>query len=408
MLRLSKSVFRRAQIKREPEDFVVNEITKDGVVLGGGTETECEKLSAKGDKDGKFSIFVMQKRDWNTAQALKAIARKLNRGMKSVGFAGTKDRRAVTTQLCSVYGVGPEQIMGISIKDIKISCACRSSLPVRLGDLEGNSFGVKVMGLSASSIDLAYEYTVFPNYFGDQRFGMRKNNTDIGIRILKGDMEGAALAFLTDVQNELDAESVEARKRLKGEMDFGAALSYFPRHLKYERSMIDYLSKYDGNYANALRKLPRQLLMMFVHSVEDQIFNSVVENKVRDGDGQVEPMHGELVCLQDNYGFPDYKRIVRYEGKRAFQIANLIGYDTKEISEHEMEEMEKIGIQLDDFKVKHIPEINCRGSYRTIFSPFKDLGWNDAERKISFSLPAGSYATVFLNELFDLRGGTAD
>ncbi len=404
MIRLSKSVFGDVSIKDEPEDFVVNEIANNGTLLETDAQIDCKKLVADGDGEKKFSVFVMQKRNWNTAQALKEVARRLGRGMKSVGFAGTKDRRAITTQLCSIYGASPEQLMRLSIKDIKINCACLSAAPIRLGELKGNNFKVRVNGLPEREIRLEYKYGVFPNYFGEQRFGMRKNNSDVGIMLLKGDMEGAALAFLTDTQNESDEEAVGARNRLKSEMDFKAALSYFPRRLKYERSMIDYLSKYNGNYANALRKLPRQLLMMFVHSVEDRIFNSVVERRVVEG--PVEPVRGEMVCLSDDYGFPDYKQIARYESGTGFPVANLIGYDTKEISGYELEEMEKLGIELSDFKVVGMPEINCKGSYRAIFSPYRGLSWNDVEREMRFSLPAGGYATVFLNEFFGMREAT--
>ncbi len=403
MLRLAGSTFGKAVIKERPEDFVVNEITKSGVVLESDAQLGCDALWNDDGMEKKFTVFVMQKRDWNTAQALRAIAKRLNRGIKSIGFAGTKDRKAITTQLCSIYGATPEQVRSVSIKDIKINGACASSKAVKLGELEGNKFMIRLSKLDGRGRDVLYNHELFPNYFGDQRFGIRKNNQDVGIMIMKGDMEGAAMAFLTDTQNELDKEAVMARERLKDERNFKAAMAYFPRHLKYEKAVIEYLSRYEGNYANALRKLPRQLLMMFVHSVEDNVFNKVVEHMVMEG--RTRPAEGDLVCAADEYGFPDYSKINRYEHGKAFPVANLIGYDTKGISEYESEELERIGVTVEDFKVKGIPEINCKGSFRAAFAPYNDFLWDSEKQEVRFSLPAGSYATVFLNELFDIQEG---
>ena len=123
---------------------------------------------------------------------------------------------------------------------------------------------------------------IFPNYYGEQRFGYRKTNFNIGLSMLKGDFKAAALNFLTSTQNETMDDAREARKRLSDELDFGAALDYFPKYLKYERSMLEYLSKYPTNYANAIRKLPRSLSLMFIHSVEAQIFNWELDERIKE------------------------------------------------------------------------------------------------------------------------------
>ncbi len=404
---LSRAKKPRAVIKSTPEDFVVEEITPEFKVLEIGKEYNAQDIGARKCRgpEGRFCIFIMQKTDWNTVQALKAIANKLHRGFRSVGFAGTKDRAALTTQMCSLYGVMPEQLGSISIKDIRINGAWASDRQVRLGDLEGNRFAVRLNGMS-EGLDAAYssDYKVFPNYFGEQRFGSRGNNKDVGVHILNKRFEDAVMAFLTDVDNETNEGAIGARTRLKDDMDFSQALQYFPRYLKYERQVIEYISRFPGNYANALRRLPRQLLMMFVHSVEAYMFNSVLEDRIK---GQrISPESGETVCMADRYGFPKYDSMRTYDdGTKdadVFALGNIVGYDTKNISDAEARLMNEIGISAESFKLKSIPEIRCKGSQRVLFAPYKDFAYDDTDRTVRFSLPSGSYATVFLRELVDL------
>jgi tRNA pseudouridine13 synthase len=245
---------------------------------------------------------------------------------------------------------------------------------------------------------------VFPNYYGEQRFGYRKTNFDIGLYMLKGDFKGAALNFLTETQNETMDDAREARKRLSEELDFRAALDYFPRYLKYERSMIEYLSKYPTNYANAIRKLPRSISLMFIHSVEAQIFNWELDERIKEG--SVLPNASDFVCYENTYGFPDISTIERFDGskgKRAFSVGNIIGQDTKNITDFERNKLEEFGITTDSFKVNGLDELHSTGTSRALFAPFRDINYAHEEDgnllKIGFSLPAGSYATVFLDEL---------
>lgn len=405
MLRLSKSERARGVIKADAEDFKVEEITQNGIVLEIGKTYSHEDLGLA-EEEGNFSVFVMQKKNWNTIQALKAIAKRFRRGVKSTGFAGTKDRTSVSTQLCSIFGVKPEQLLDMHIKDISINGAWNSASKIEMGKLLGNRFLIRIKEPSGyNSIDSILEELggIFPNYFGEQRFGYRKNNRDIGIDILNGNFKGAAMKFLTDTHYETNEEANEARTRLYEERDFKAALNYFPQYLKYERTMIEYLSRFPTNYANAIRKLPRSLSLMFVHSVEAHIFNTELENMIKEG--RTKPEKGSMTCGKDNYGFPDMSSIGKEENSKEFIVGNIIGYDTKELTDLEKLILEELNLTLDSFKAKGINELNSKGTYRVMFAPLKDISSNYKEEdnvyELGFSLPTGSYATVFMNEMIE-------
>ncbi|MGC8567644.1 MAG: tRNA pseudouridine(13) synthase TruD [Candidatus Micrarchaeia archaeon] len=405
MISLSKLKKVKGTIKAQPSDFIVKEITLNGIVL------ELDKNYSNADlglesKEGKFVIFVMQKENWNTIQALREIAKAQGRGIKSVGFAGTKDRRTVSVQLCSIFGASPEKILSTHIKDIKINGAWPSDKEVKMGDLLGNRFAISVnTDIKNSYIEnvLTDLKGFFPNYFGAQRFGTRNNNIDVGIKLLKQDYEGAVREFLTNTTNEHNLDAIEARERLSNEWNFSKALEYFPKYLKYERMIINYLSKYPRNYANAILKLPRSLSLMFIHSVESYIFNRELEILLENS--HIMPQKGDKVCGKNSYGFPNLSDIkILSESDKLedfFLVGNIVGYDTKSITDTEKSIMEELDINEEMFKLKGIPPLSCKGSHRVLFAPFKDFAYEEASSRFSFSLPAGAYATVLLNEFIE-------
>ncbi|MGC8699941.1 MAG: tRNA pseudouridine(13) synthase TruD [Candidatus Micrarchaeia archaeon] len=398
MINLSKGRGIGGKIKESAEDFIVREITKEGVVL------ELDKEYKKESTNGNFAVFVLQKKNWNTQEALLAIAKRFRRGRKSIGYAGLKDRIATTVQLASVYGARSEELEKVMIKDIKINGAWQSEKGIEMGDLLGNAFTARIKGAEKSSELVERKLdelnNTFPNYFDKQRFGLRNNNHIIGMKIIKGDFEGAVMEYLTSTNNEIHELAINARKRLSEEKDFKRALEYFPKYLKYERSVIDYMARYN-NYANALRRLPRGLSLIFVHAVEDYIFNIALERRIKEND--VELRNDELSCKANFYGFPDIEN--RVHGREGYwPVFALVGYESRddEISPYEKEAMEELGIKKEDFKIKSMPELSMKGSYRPCFAPFRDFSYSIGEDvTLNFSLPAGSYATILLNEFIN-------
>ena len=159
--------------------------------------------------------------------------------------------------------------------------------------------------------------------------------------------------------------------------------------------MIEHISRYN-NFANALRRLPRGILLMFVHSVEDLIFNMALEQRVKDRN-----FNSPESCGADAYGFPDLSTTVASPGR--FPLGCLVGYETDEslISEYEKSAMESIGLSRESFKIRSMPEISMKGAFRPLLSPLLGLNVSGSEDCISleFSIAAGSYATIFLNEI---------
>ena len=81
------------KIKQMPEDFIVNEIFKP-------------ELQANGD----YIYIKLTKKNYNTIDALKSIGKTINLPLKNLGFAGAKDRTAVTSQIISIKTTDNEKI----------------------------------------------------------------------------------------------------------------------------------------------------------------------------------------------------------------------------------------------------------------------------------------------------------
>ena len=141
---------------------------------------------------------------------------------------------------------------------------------------------------------------------------------------------------------------------------------------------------------------------MFIHSVEADL-NRVLEERITNR--LTGPLGDDLVCFENFFGFPDISNVVKYdseERKRSFVIGNIIGHDTKSLTQTESDVLEELGLTLESFKVKGLEELNSKGTYRVLFAPFKEMSHSYDEQQqtleLRFSLPAGSYATVLIDE----------
>ena len=368
------------KIKQVPEDFVVEEVTPDEKPL----EVDKDIGFNKGEL-GEYLHFTLQKYNWDTIRALKVISNRLNVSRKRFGFAGTKDKRALTTQRVSVWDTKVEGLQKIRLKDITLRDFSYADERINLGDLWGNRFIVTVrkIDLLENSIDKRINLVMdeldsgIPNFFGVQRFGtVRPITHQVGEWILRRDFKRAVMVYLSAVYEKESEESREARRVLSETEDFKEALKRFPKHLGYESSMLNHLAKNPTDYIGALRELPKKLRWMFVHAYQAYIFNKTLSEYMRK-EIEVEklPLAGSEIELDEITA-----RILK----------------EKEISQK-------------NFKIEEMPELSSKGMYRDCFMYIKGFEvvstgkdeLNEGKRKaaIRFSLLKGSYATTVLREI---------
>jgi len=152
----------------------------------------CEELGYEPDGEGEHLFITIEKRGLNTTAVVKMIGIWANVPVRDVSFAGLKDRHGVTRQTFSVQLPGQQSpaLNLLETDQLTVLNAQRNSKKLRRGALKGNQFKLLVRGLEASPqleqrlSDI--EKSGVPNYFGLQRFGHHGNNIAAALEMFGG------------------------------------------------------------------------------------------------------------------------------------------------------------------------------------------------------------------------------
>ncbi|MEO5596397.1 MAG: tRNA pseudouridine(13) synthase TruD [Lysobacteraceae bacterium] len=157
-------------------------------------EFRVEELPAfDASGSGEHLLLTIQKRGMNTAFAAQTIARWAGVADSAVGYAGMKDRHAVTTQRFSVHLPGREapDTSALNTDELHVVDATRHARKLQRGALRGNRFELtlrQVVGDRAAIDDRLQSIARqgFPNFFGTQRFGRAGANLDAARQLFAG------------------------------------------------------------------------------------------------------------------------------------------------------------------------------------------------------------------------------
>ncbi|MDO1528635.1 tRNA pseudouridine(13) synthase TruD [Fulvimonas sp. R45] len=155
-----------ARLRSIPEDFRVEEI-----------------LGYDADGSGEHALLWVEKRDANTDWVARELARFAGVPPLDVGYAGLKDRHAVTRQAFTVQLAGKPDPdwSAFPHEGVKVLAATRHARKLKRGALRGNRFVLvlrEVQGDRARTegVLAAIAARGVPNYFGEQRFGREGGN----------------------------------------------------------------------------------------------------------------------------------------------------------------------------------------------------------------------------------------
>jgi len=348
------------KIKQLPEDFIVKEINDI-------------KLNDK----GQYAYFLLKKRNYNTLRAIETIASKLKINKKNIDFAGNKDKNAVTEQTISIKNFD-KKIKNFELKDIELKFLGKGNEKIYLGYLRGNEFVITIRNLNNKEIDsiknkIKNNKVLIPNYFGPQRFS--KNNNLIGKAIINNNFENAINLIL------------------KSNTDFNEEIK---NHLKDKKN----------DFVVALKIIPLKLLKLYIHAYQSFIFNKTLEQYIKNSSHKnknISDKNNKLI--NDNY-----KKL--NDDINITEKIPIVGFGTELNNDDKIVKkiLEKEKITNRDFIVRQIPELSSEGDERYSFVKVKDfkiikqekdeLNKNKEKVIVSFSLPKGSYATVFIEYLF--------
>ena len=323
-------------LRERPEDFRVRELEA------------FESAPLDAERGGYPELVVrVTLRNWDTNDFARRISDALEMSRERVSWAGTKDKRAVTTQLFTLRNVDPAALPDIRGADIEP--VGRAGRALSFGDLAGNAFEIRVADAAADADgriaavvrDLrafagadpadADAPVAVPNYFGQQRFGSKRPVTHrVGLAVVRGDVREAVRLYAGNPSPAEPRDTREGRDRVDeafgvadegseavgatavadgtGDGDWAACLDALPRKLRFERAMLSRLAERDVDPATpsdddawrrALETAPSNLQRLFVNAAQSALFNRILSERLRREIPFDRPVAGDVACFAD-------------------------------------------------------------------------------------------------------------
>ncbi|NKI35319.1 tRNA pseudouridine(13) synthase TruD [Wenzhouxiangella sp. XN79A] len=329
----------RGRIRERPEDFRVIEDT--GYTPSGS---------------GEHLWLEIEKRGMNTLDVARALADRAGVPLRAVGFAGLKDRNAVTRQPFTVQLPGrvDPDVSDWSDERMRVLSVDRHTRKIQRGRLAGNGFDLTLRGVDGerTAIDDRLSRIAaggVPNGFGEQRFG--GNNIARAYRLFRG---------------ELRRKPSRAKR---------------------------------GFYLSAARSL---------------IFNKVLEARLADGSWN-RPQPGELVMLDGSRSTfaaeaIDAELVERAERLDLHPSGPLVGRGGSAPT-GQVAALEQDVLAAHAELVEGLERFGLSGERRPLRMRVLALEWRwtaDDVLRLSFGLRAGCYATAMLREVLDYTDASHD
>lgn len=384
-----KQSFTPGYLKLWPEDFIVEEVGLEGEVY---TVTKENVLTPESEFEYAPTTFAtLVKCGVSTIEAIDDMVAQLGCERTAIGYAGIKDRDALTAQRISFRKISPQKLKTLSSPYFFLKDISGSNGGVTTGGLRGNRFTLLIRTpqtfFHKDTLDTFAQNLVhikehgFSNFFYLQRFGTpRLQNYIWGLAILRGEYEGAVFGALTyQAERELTFF-----KQLRAQCaslwgDWGAIESLiapFPIIFRHDLKIVRYLRDHPTDFSGALSQISDQVIL-WVYALASLYFNEVISG-----------------LIQTKKHLPS-------------TLPLFLGFNKKSWSPYEAE-LRRDGIFPPPFEnLKPFPFLQIRDrSLPTADTPTILEVQACAEGLIlSFELGKGQYATTFLSHLVNLVSG---
>ncbi|MHC4947701.1 MAG: tRNA pseudouridine(13) synthase TruD [Planctomycetota bacterium] len=388
------------RIKERPEDFLVEEIAR---YEPGGT--------------GEHLYLGIEKRNVSHGELLGRLRRHFGVREIDIGFAGMKDKAAVTRQTVSVHLREEPATLDLEHDRIRVLWARRHTNKLRRGHLVGNRFSIRIRHVDPLRAPLVRRRLDTlardgaPAYFGPQRFGYRRNNQRIGALVLADDWDGVA-AELLGSRGSPFPEYQRERRELYDAGRYAEAAALWTSADRTERAVINALAR-GRDVRGACRAVGRTSLLFWISALQSAAFNRVLDARLDAGtlsalaEGDLAWVHGSravFAVTAEELGRPELAdRLARLEISPS---GPLWGAGMTEAggaaAAVEAEALAATGAGLEQLRPYRK---DCRGARRPLRTPVRDpeleagVDEDGGYIRVAFDLPRGAYATVVLREL---------
>ncbi len=323
-------------------------------------------------KQGEHLVLHIRKKNLSTWDLISLLSNHLGIKGREIGYAGLKDKHAMTKQYISLPKKYEKRLESFSHEGVKILDRTYHKNKIHMGHLKGNRFFIrvkKVTPTAALKIDEALASIKkfgMPNFFGYQRFGIGGDNYKKGEQILKG---------------RLKEKNVKLKK-----LYINAYQSHLFNLWLSRRVEISTL-------VNSFSKSELEPLLNLPSATIQKLQKQSHPFKLLDGDIMMHYPHGrpfEIVA--------DSEELDRFNARETTVTGLLVGKRAARASSIargvEKEYDDALSIDGQRRYAWVFPE-DIEGEYKS----------EDAWYELHFTLPKGSYATVLMEEIAkrDLR-----
>ncbi len=373
-----------------PEDFLVEEV-----------------LAYELSGEGTHRFFEIEKRGRTTLDVVRQIARQLRRKESDIGYAGLKDKHAITRQWLSLEFATEDEVRALDVDGVEVRRVVAHKNKLKLGHLRGNRFILVLRNCEDGDLERCQaklevlQRRGVPNAFGPQRFGRDQVTPELGRALLRDDAEGFLRCFArADATTTPEAMLDGARDGM------------------LRRALAQWIER--GDARAGLRTLPARFLSLCVSSLQSMVFNAVLEQRLESVAsidsivvGDVAFLHRNGACFAVKDEGTDKEKDKAEAAAAAQRCASfeispsgpLPGPDclrpTADVARVEAEVLASFGIDHESFGVQR--PWGQKGGRRALRVPLEECSVRDlgsGALELRFALPRGSFATAVTAELF--------
>jgi len=314
-------------LKREPEDFQV-----------------LEHLSFEPTGQGDHVFLNVKKTGCNTEWVVDQLCQLTGLKPVDIGYAGLKDKHAVTTQWFSLHMPNKGEPDWTQLpSQLSVNNRIRHNKKLRTGAIDSNQFKIRLRDIKGDKEDLAERLNKikvqgFPNYFGPQRFGHQSANV----------------------------------YKLLG-------------------------------MQNGRRRISKTQKGLYISSGRSYLFNQILKERVTQNNWQ-HMLEGDVMMLNGNrsiFAPEHYDDVIerRVEGHDIHPAAVLWGRGDSKTS-FDAEKIEQNVIAAYPKLTKALEKTDVDLGYRAMRVVVPNFLWcyEKNDLYLEFSLPSGAYATVLISE----------
>ena len=432
-----------------------------GVLKARVADFRVEEISTNISLDprGRFTAANITLTNWETNRFINKLAKACGISRNRIFFAGTKDKRAVTRQVF-IIDAPQKKVAQVEMPDVEIEIIGRTHQKLGFGNHKGNRFTIVARGCChpdgspmtdseameriskiESSMVEKLGSGLFPNWIGPQRFGAGRPVTPIvGRHVITNDWEGAVMTYLSMEGDEND-DVANFRKHIRENGITEEALEIIPHWLGFERDMLRHMLANPDDWVGAFRRLPNNLQLMTVHSLQSVAFNKTIKARIENKISLSTPIVGDIVGRIDDNGQLETSSMVVVEDRTLSRISRNCQLGRLAITgqlpgsrmdktqggfgEIEQNVLLDMGLDKTTWKVEKIGRLTTKGTRRPLVTTFSEFQyepvpiageetmgekWTQGVQdgalwhpegaciRFRFILPSGSYATTLLRE----------